>query len=393
MAVAATIKCQSFTTGAITSNTSQQWGVKFRVEHTGAGTTNMVDVEINIGVQHYWLSADFGTSNGITVDIDNSGQTFGTTTGTLGTCVATWVRHDDLTNKPIIYPNGQNKRLNAVLKLRFPTSTLSFSGTGSGIQDIQIRIRDKAYRNVKYFNFGSVKTDIEDSYSYRDNAGANETVYADNSKVWIKDLSANVVRWGTEPNYDEYPLMIIDAENFSTIDQNAPTVSDETLTVALINKGTGTSAKRGVFRGLGSTVANLNAVLKAEALFMNVAAPYFNSDSIELRDLTALPDLTPTWNEVNPNLGSSLLTQTMDQQYTLSTWLFSNAALNTLIQSWLTNWNTNHKGLVVKFTTENSGGNGEQSLSSDNNLTETTKPRIFVAYTVNAATKRRIFFS
>lgn len=378
MAVSSQLKIQSKTQGAVTSTSSQQWALHLNIIHSASGgTTNLSDVEVCVAIQHYWLSAN--SLSGLTVYVDYAGNTNGGS-GTRGDATITFIDYDDNINIPIIYPLGENKRFKTVMKIKYINSTYTFSNKNEGITDLQLRIADKNHKTTKYFNLDGVKTDIEDSYSYRDNAGANETVYADNNKICINEISSGNLIWGIKPhaNDNNVKFMVLMPKLCSTINQSSPTTSYESDLTANINKGTYADAKRAIYVASGSTNNDIGRILRVEMLFKNTYASYINGDNVSVCTLETLPDSTPTWNELY-NTGITLATSNINSGFIQTCWMFSSPSINLLIEKLLRSWDTEQKGVVLKFTTENSGGNGEIAFGNHNSVSY-VYPIIVIAY-------------
>lgn len=378
MAVSSYLKIQSKTQGAITSTSSQQWALHLNIIHSAGGeTTNLSDVEVCVALQHYWLSAN--SLSGLTVYVDYTGNINGGS-GTKGDISITFVDYDDNINIPIIYPLGENKRFKTIMKIRYINSTYTFSNQNEGITDLQLRIADKNYKMTKYFNLDGVKTDVEDSYSYRDNAGVNETVYADNNKIWINEISSDNLIWGISPhtNDNNIKYIVLLPKICSTINQSSPTTSYESDLTANINKGTYADAKRVIYVVSGSTNNNVGRILRVEMLIKNTYAPYINNDNVSVCTLETLPDSTPTWNELY-NTGITLATSDINSGFIQTCWMFSSPSINLLTEQLLRSWDTEQKGIVLKFTTENSGGNGEIAFGNHNSASY-VYPILVIAY-------------
>lgn len=268
------------------------------------------------------------------------------------------------------------------MKIKYINSTYTFSGQNQGITDLQMRISDKNYKTTKYFNLGGVKTDIEDSYSYRDNAGANETVYADNAKIWILQASTGNIIWGvpfwfaTNPNIK---TLVIQPYLNVTTNQSSPDTSYVSDKSANINKGTYADAKRAIFIPSGTTNNDIGRILRVEILLNNVYASYINNDNVSLCSLNTLPDSTPTWNETYNTTGVTLATSDINYGFIQTCWMFASSNIDVLVEKWLRSWSTEQKGIVVKFTTENSGGNGEIFFGNQNSSSN-VQPIIVVSY-------------
>ena len=378
MAVSSQLKIQSKTQGAVTSTSSQQWALHLNIIHSASGgTTNLSDVEVCVAIQHYWLSAN--SLSGLTVYVDYAGNTNGGS-GTRGDANITFIDYDDNINIPIIYPLGENKRFKTVMKIKYINSTYTFSNQNEGITDLQLRIADKNNKTTKYFNLDGVKTDIEDSYSYRDNAGANETVYADNNKIWINEISSGNLIWGIKPqaNDNNVKFMVLMPKLCSTINQSSPTTTYESDLTANINKGTYADAKRAIYVASGSTNNDIGRILRVEMLIKNTYASYISDDNVSVCTLETLPDSTPTWNETY-NTGITLATSNINSGFIQTCWMFSSPSINLLIEKLLRSWDTEQKGVVLKFTTENSGGNGEIAFGNHNSASY-VYPIIVIAY-------------
>jgi hypothetical protein len=386
MPVSSNIRTQSKTIGVVNSTSSQEWLMQLLLDHsTGTETTSLADLELYLAINHYWLPY---AANGLTFDIYNAGTPFGTTSGTVGTAVIEVISCDNSTDKPIIYPIGVNARLNTILKLTWPTSTLTWSGVENGLEDIQFSTRDSNYKTTKYYS-ATTPTDLEDSYSYRDNAGAAETVYADNEKMWVIDSSTGTetVRWGNPPIWDPQATIVIEPSNLSTIDENTPTVSYETDTSASVMPGTG-SSKNAIFNGIDPSALNFGSILRAEVILSHTGASYLSPSTVDLMDLAAISDPTPIWNEVTPNRNEIIASRSVDEGHTISTWMFDGSSLETLLTTWLNNWNVNHKGFAIKFNDETTT-NAEQFFGSDNNTEVCLRPYIIITYSKTVATGRR----
>lgn len=385
MAVSSKLKIQSKTQGAITSVSSQQWALHLNIIHSAGGeTTNLSDVEVCIALQHYWLSAN--SLSGLTVYVDYAGNTNGGS-GTRGDIAITFIDYDDNINIPIIYPLGENKRFKTIMKIKYINSTYTFSDQNNGITDLQLRIVEKNYKTIKYFNLDGVRTDMEDSYSYRDNAGANETVYADNNKIWINEISSGNLIWGISPhtNNNNIKYTVLLPKICSTINQSSPTTSYESDLTANINKGGFADAKRAIYAASGSTNNNIGRILRVEVLIKNTYAPYISNDNVSVCTLTSLPDNNPTWNEAYIT-GVTLATSDINSGFIQTCWMFSSPAINIVIERLLRSWDTEQMGVALKFTTENSGGNGEISFGNHNSSSY-LYPIIVIAYQ-----ERRIIF-
>lgn len=379
MPVSSHLKIQSKTEGAITSNTSQQWRLHLNAIHDNSGeTTNLSDVEICIAIQHYWLSAN--SLSGLTIDVDYAGNVRNGS-GSRGDVYIEYVDYDDIEYIPIIYPIGENKRYKTIIKITYPESTFVFSNAGAGLMDLKIRIRDFNYKAIKYFNYNGIKTDIEDSYSYRDDNGEDETQYSDNNKICINDLSNNNLIWGIPPHTDDNNIYynIIEPVVFSTIDQANPTISYENNTTSIINIGTENNAKRCVFIGSGNTFSDIGQILRCEILFKHIQSGHLNDGVVEILDILTLPNNSPTWNEVEPNSGNTLQSLSINSSFSNTCWMFSNEDINILIQKWLRSWNTEHKGLILKYSVENVGGSADSNFGNHNSESF-LKPLIIVAY-------------
>lgn len=388
MAVSSNIQINSKTTTPVNATSSLGWGLRIDLTHSaGSDTTDLADVEICIGIMHYWRPS---TDTGLTVDTNYTGNVYGTYSGTKGNMQIEIVPHVDSIDKPVIYPLGQNARCNAVIKISFPDSTLQFTGTNSGITDISIYARDYNYKPTKYYS-SSDPRDVEDSYSYRDNAGAAEDSYASNSKIWVVDTSdSDTVKWGNEPDWDGQNIVVISCNNFSTISENTPDTSDESGTSAQF--GCGSYVQNAIFTGVNPAPPNFNTVLHAEAWFHEAGVSYITgTPQIDLMPLSSLPDSTPTWNEVASNRGSAVATLTPSAGYLNTNWKFESSSFNTLIASWLTNWSSNHKGLALGYNVE-AQSNSTHTFRSDDYSVDEARPVIFVAYTTTTEqTTRRIF--
>lgn len=59
--------------------------------------------------------------------------------------------------------------------------------------------------------------------------------------------------------------------------------------------------------------------------------------------------------------------------------MFASSNIDVLVEKWLRSWSTEQKGIVVKFTTENSGGNGEIFFGNQNSSSY-VQPIIVVSY-------------
>lgn len=527
MAVSSQLKIQSKTQGAVTSTSSQQWALHLNIIHSASGgTTNLSDVEVCVAIQHYWLSAN--SLSGLTVYVDYAGNTNGGS-GTRGDVTISFIDYDDNINVPIIYPLGENKRFKTIMKIKYINSTYTFSDQNNGITDLQLRIAEKNYKTFKYFNLDGVRTDMEDSYSYRDNAGANETIYADNNKIWINEISSGNLIWGISPhtNNNNIKYTVLLPKICSTINQSSPTTSYESDLTANINKGTYADAKRAIYVASGSTNNDIGRILRVEMLFKNTYAPYISNDNVSVCTLetdyvsiytvkgeaekapieigaqaslqlagpasgwgnmadydfsnytklvinltfdaadagnqfairfsvnadavnsnvqlvkfnlptsgtefsaeidleqyaldgkvgvggivfyngathwsfsydstssaTSMPvtvnyvavvPKTPTWNETY-NTGITLATSNINSGFIQTCWMFSSPSINLLIEKLLRSWDTVQKGVVLKFTTENSGGNGEIAFGNHNSASY-VYPIIVIAYQ-----ERRIIF-
>lgn len=386
MAVSSKLKIQSKTQSAITSTSSQAWGLHLNIIHSASGeTTDLSDVEICVAIQHYWLSAN--SLSGLTVYVDYAGNTNGGS-GTRGDVTFSFIDYDDNINVPIIYPLGENKRFKTVMKIKYINSTYTFSNQNEGITDLHLRIADKNFKTIKYFNLDGVKTDMEDSYSYRDNNGANETVYADNNKICIYEISSGDLIWGIMPhtNNNNIKYMVLLPKISATVNQASPTTSYESDLTANINKGGFADAKRAIYVASGSTNNNVGRILRVEVLLKNTYAPYISNDNVSVCTLTSLPDNNPTWNETFIT-GVTLATSNINSGFIQTCWMFSSPAINILIERLLRSWNTEQMGVVLKFTTENSGGNGEIQFGNHNSASY-VYPIIVIAYQ-----ERRIIFS
>ena len=378
MSVSSKLKIQSKTQSAITSTSSQAWGLHLNIIHSASGeTTDLSDVEICVAIQHYWLSAN--SLSGLTVYVDYAGNTNGGS-GIRGDATITFIDYDDNINVPIIYPLGENKRFKTVMKIKYINSTYTFSNQNEGITDLQLRIADKNYKTTKYFNLDGVKTDIEDSYSYRDNNGANETVYADNNKICINEISSGNLIWGINPhaNDNDINFMVLMPKICATVDQSSPTTSYVSDLSANINKGTSSNAKRAIYLASGSTYTNIGRILRVEMLIKNTYASYISDDNVSVCTLETLPDSTPTWNE-SYNTGITLATSNINSGFIQTCWMFSSPSINLLVEKLLRSWDTVQKGVVLKFTTENSGGNGEIVFGNHNSASY-VYPIIVIAY-------------
>lgn len=386
MAVSSKLKIQSKTQSAITSTLTQSWGLHLNIIHSASGeTTNLSDVEVCVAIQHYWLSAN--SLSGLTVYVDYAGNTNGGS-GTRGDVTISFIDYDDNINVPIIYPLGENKRFKTVMKIKYINSTYTFSNQNEGITDLQLRIAEKNYKTIKYFNLDGVRTDMEDSYSYRDNAGANETVYADNNKIWINEISSGNLIWGIKPHTNDSNIkyMVLLPKISATVNQASPTTSYESDLTANINKGGFADAKRAIYVASGSTNNNIGRILRVEMLLKNTYAPYISEDNVSVCTLTSLPNSNPTWNETYIT-GVTLATSNINSGFIQTCWMFSSPAINILIERLLRSWDTAQMGVVLKFTTENSGGNGEIQFGNQNSPSY-VYPIIVIAYQ-----ERRLIFS
>ena len=191
-------------------------------------------------------------------------------------------------------------------------------------------------------------------------------------------------------------MAIITCENCSTINEASPDTSYAGNATAAVDKGTGSNAENAVYTfndpSLGVTV---DTILRCEFLPLNDTHAYLNSDTFDCVDFSSKPDTTPTWNESASNRGSaqdSIAVGSNGFQFSQSSWLFQSATLDSLIKNWLNDWSTNHKGLAIKFQTENVTGNGQQNMATDNDTDPEMRPIIVVAYTESSPpTGRRIF--
>lgn len=389
MAISNNITVQTKTTAAVTSTSSQQWGVSFTIGHSGGtDTTDLVDCQIIVFIMNYWYPA---SEDGITVSVDYPGNTYGTTTGSRGDISIEFVDYVAASYTPVIYPLHENERFNTVMKITFPNSTLQFTGDNSGVSDIQLRIHDTGYKQTKYFS-GTTITDIEDSYSYRDSGGTNETSYDYNEKVCIYSGSTTLY-WGTPPNTTG-DVAIIDASNFSTIVENTPDVSYETGTTTAIGTGANYS-KRSVFTGTDPSLSNVT-IDRAELWLRHSTSQWLADPSVvDIVSLTSLPDSSPTWNEVSGLTGSIISQSNITSSWLNTTWSLGHdgTGFTQMVYDWVNDWSSNHKGFVVKFNDEVSV-NGEQTFISDDNSSEVLRPIIVLHYSqssVGPTKTRRIF--
>ena len=388
MAVQSTIQVESQTTTPVNAVTSTSWQGSLRISHAtdpGAATA-IADLEVYVAVHHYWLPST-DTSRGLRCEIFNSGQVYGTITGSIGTCSVSIVDHVDAINKPIIYPHGSNAKVKAILKFTW-NGTGTFTGTGNGITDCNFSIRANNYRQTRFYD-GS--TSVEDSYSYNTNVA-----YTPNPKMWCKDASAgSALRYGTEPNFTTYKTAVITCENASEINEASPGTSYEGNATSRVNKGNGSNAQNTVLTfndpSLGITV---DTILRCEFLPMCESHGYLNDDTLECVAMNTKPDTSPTWTECAANRGASqdtiVVTGSTGYQYSQRGWLFQSATLDALIKTWLNAWSTAHKGLALKFQTENVTGNGTQEMATDNDTDANMRPMIVVAYTEVGPSDRRV---
>lgn len=386
MAVSSNIVAKTKTTQPVNSTGSINWAVSIDIGHdSGSDTTDLVDCAIYVFVMSYWLPV---TAGGITVDVNYEGNPYGTYSGTRGSATVEIISYANVFI-PVIYPVGSNERINAIIKITYPSSTLQFTGTSSGLTDIQINVRDSGYKSTKYYGGSLGITDVEDSYSYRDNAGAAETVYASNSRVLVGDETVAPPSWSF-PWGDVPQRMIsllassdhavISTDNFSTIVENTPDTSFESGATASIGVGTG-YAKNGILTSVDPILTNVTSVERVEVWFNETGTSYISgTPQIDVMDLDTLPDSSPTWNEVRSTENSIVASQTIGSEWLNTTWAFTGSNLITLVESWLSDWATNHKGLALKFNDEASS-NGEQTFATDNSTNSDMYPIIIIRYT------------
>ena len=113
-------------------------------------------------------------------------------------------------------------------------------------------------------------------------------------------------------------------------------------------------------------------------LIKNTYASYISDDNVSVCTLETLPDSTPTWNELY-NTGITLATSNINSGFIQTCWMFSSSSINLLVEKLLRSWDTVQKGVVLKFTTENSGGSGEIAFGNHNSDSY-VYPIIVIAY-------------
>lgn len=232
-----------------------------------------------------------------------------------------------------------------------------------------------------------VQEQMQKTYSYRDNNGAVETVYSSNSKVWIKDASDDSLVWGTAPDFDTVKVIGITASIFATILENDPDTSYATGATAWVNSWTNYATEI-VHREADPGLSDFGSVLHTEIwLKQTGSSGYLNSTTFDIMGLTATPDSTPTWNEVTPNIGETIVSRAASSDHLNTMWMFHGATLNAFAHTTMTDYSNTH-GSIMKFRDE-ATSNGTQYFGSYSVANATLEPLILVAYLPTA--RRRIF--